>query len=67
MNACPSGKLAYTTPGEAARVALVLTKRSSTHSHAARASWNHGQLKHYRCPMCRQWHVGHTNPEGKRA
>lgn len=59
---CESGKQSFATPGEAQRMVRVLTKRTSLRSHAARKNWCSGQLKHYQCPICKQWHVGHTKP-----
>lgn len=66
MSTCPSGKLTYPSAQAAARAALAV-RSGKTHSRAAQASWNHCQLKHYHCPMCREWHIGHANPQGKRA
>lgn len=58
---CRSGKVAYASPGEAARVARKLA------SHAKPGPLHVGKMTHYRCPMCSAWHVGHNIQQGKRA
>lgn len=63
---CPSGKVAYASPQDAALVVRAML--ASTHSAAARRGWARGSLvKHYHCDLCRAWHVGHETPKGKRA
>lgn len=58
---CRTGKLAYASPGEAARVARKLAERAKPCVLRA------GKMTHYRCPMCSAWHVGHNIQQEKRA
>lgn len=57
---CPSGKTVYATPGEAARMVELIAKRSKYGNPKSRKRPGTSRLMHYRCPMCRQWHIGHS-------
>lgn len=58
---CSTGKLAYASPGDAARVARKMAERAKPGVLRA------GKMTHYRCPMCNAWHVGHNTLLRKRA
>ena len=58
---CTTGKQAYASPAEAARVAKQVKRRAKP------GGWHAGKLAHYRCPLCGEWHIGHDIPQGKRA
>jgi len=56
--ACRSGKLPYATP-QAANVALAHMSQRHTANGRHGMKWAKGQAVAYRCPLCREWHVGH--------
>lgn len=57
---CPSGKMAYATPGDAARAVEIIAKRARHSNSKARKIPGSGRLMHYRCRMCGEWHIGHS-------
>jgi hypothetical protein len=57
---CNSGKSVYPSPQSAWR-AVQMLQSTSNHSsrHRSKVVWAKTKLEGYKCPYCKQWHVGH--------
>jgi hypothetical protein len=55
-NECPSGKIAYQSPGEAQTAAKAIARRTT----------GRRGLRHYRCTDCPGWHLTLNRPVERR-